>query len=377
MKILHVITGLNDGGAESALYRLCKHDQLNSHIVVSMMDQGKYGPMLQEMGVRVVCLCMPQGRVTLNGLFQLWRSIRESRPDAVQTWLYHADLIGGLVARLAGVVNVFWGVHHSNLSPGTVKATTIVVAKICSMVSSWIPKKIVCCSQSAVETHVELGYPREKFRVVPNGYDLSDFKPNLIARGAVRTSLKIDPRVALLGMVARYDIQKDHGNLFSALRLLKENRIEVHCLLVGAGMDEKNQPLNEKLREENIVDMVTLLGRRDDIPAVMNALDIHVLSSLGEAFPNVLSEAMACGTPCVATDVGDSALIVGSTGWIVPPKNEIALSDAISVALDARCSEADWLLRQRAARLRVKEKFSIDRVAALYNSVWNCSSELL
>jgi glycosyltransferase involved in cell wall biosynthesis len=228
LKILHVITGLNDGGAESALYRLCKHDQLNSHIVVSMMGQGKYGPLLQEIGVRVICLGMPQGRVTLNGLFQLWRSIRESKPDVVQTWLYHADLIGGVVSRLAGVVNVFWGVHHSNLSPGTVKGKTIVVAKICSIISSWVPKNIVCCSQSAVEIHVALGYSREKFRVVPNGYDLSDFKPNLIARESVRASLKIDPRVTLLGMVARYDIQKDHGNLFGALRLLKESEMEFH-----------------------------------------------------------------------------------------------------------------------------------------------------
>ena len=367
---MHVITGLNDGGAEGALYRLCQHDPLHRHIVVSLMDEGKYGPLLATIDIEVHCLRMPQGKVTMGGLGRLWRLLRQHRPDSVQTWLYHADLIGGVIARLAGVRNIAWGIRHSNLTPGTVKRSTIWIAKLSAAMSSWVPARIVCCSQQAVEAHKRIGYRADKFRLVPNGYDLTRLTPNSASGLCLRASLGLPADTPLLGTVARFDPQKDHANLLVTLGQLKRQRQAFHFLLVGTGMDANNAVLVNWLRQQDLTDRVTLLGRRNDIGAIMNALDIHVLSSLGEAFPNVLAEAMACGTPCVTTDVGDAAYIVGDTGWIVPPQNSDALARGIQSALTALANTSAWQARQQAARQRIEDNFTIERVVGMYDAVW-------
>jgi glycosyltransferase involved in cell wall biosynthesis len=367
---LHIITGLKDGGAESALYHLCIHNPQNQHVVVSLMDEGKYGPLLVSAGIEVHCLRMPQGKVSLVGLGRLWRLLRLNKPDAVQTWMYHANLIGGFMARLAGVRNIVWGIHHSNLTPGTIKLSTIWIAKLSAAMSAWVPSRIVCCSQQAVEAHKRIGYAADKFRLVPNGYDLARLTPNAASGLSFRTALNLPAGVPLIGTVARFDTQKDHANLLAALGQLKRQGQAFHCLLVGTGMDAANATLADWLRQHDLTDRVTLLGRRNDIDAVMNALDIHVLSSLGEAFPNVLAEAMACGTPCVTTDVGDAAYIVGDTGWVVPPQDSGALARGIQSALAALADTTVWKARQQAARQRIEDHFTIERVVGLYDAVW-------
>jgi glycosyltransferase involved in cell wall biosynthesis len=176
----------------------------------------------------------------------------------------------------------------------------------------------------------------------------------------------------VIGMVGRYHPQKDHGNLIEAMRLLKQERYAFTCLLVGDSLTEGNIELNQLIRQAGIDEHVRLLGPRTDIVAIMNALDIHVLSSLGEAFPNVLAEAMACGTPCVTTDVGDAALIIGDTGWVVPVRNSRELADGLAAALTAHHAQPEgWPLRQNACRERITAKFSMTSMLAAYQKLWN------
>lgn len=367
--IVHVITGLNDGGAEGALFRLCHADRGTQHTVISLMNTGKYGPMLKKHGVEVFALNMPQGKVTLGGLYSLWKALRQLRPDIVQTWLYHADLVGGVIARLAGVRRVFWGIRHSNLSPGTVKGSTILVAKLCARLSRWVPYKIISCSRQAIKSHTAIGYDAGRFLVIPNGYNLAEFRPLPQQACDLRTQLGIDADTVVLGMVGRFDPQKDHRNLLDALAAMNSDR-KLICLLVGTGMDEGNQALATMLEETGTAQQIKLLGRRSDIPVVMSALDIHVLSSLGEAFPNVLAEAMACGTPCVTTNVGDAALIVGDTGWVVSPKNSKALASALGEAVAAMDDAKGWPDRCARVQQRIEEEFSIETMVNAYHNAW-------
>ena len=370
-KVVHVITTLDDGGAEASLYRLCLAGGNTQHHVISLMGHGKYGPLLEAATVSVTCLDMPVGRVTLRGLVRLWRTLRQVGPDVVQTWMYHSDLIGGVVARLAGVRNVHWGVHNSVLVPGQNARSTILVARLCARLSHIVPRTIICCARKAAEVHAALGYDTSAMRVVPNGYDLTMFCPDAPQRAAVRAELGVGETV-LMGFVARFDPAKDHSNLLHALSILNRRGACPRCLLVGSGMDDSNNALVALIDELQLGGRVSLLGRRGDIPAIMNALDFHILSSSAEAFPNVIAEAMACGTPCISTDVGDAGDIVGDSGWIVPARDPKALAHAIEAALEAR-SAPDWQARRARARQWIAASFSLEQMRCGYHEIWHGS----
>ena len=372
MKILHIITGLNNGGAEGVLYRLCRYDASAKHIIVSFMDEGKYGPLLNADGVEVVCLNLPVGKVSISALWRLFKLIRSHNPDLVQTWMYHADLIGGVVARMAGVKKVFWNIRHTTLEPGKSKKSTILIAKLCALLSGFVPKMIVCCAEEAVRVHAALGYKLSKMMVIGNGYDLSQFSVNSQFGSDFKAELSVNPDQVLLGMVGRFDPQKDHFGLLEALAIVKQTHSNFNFVLIGKLLSQSNTKLVEAINHYQLSENIVLLEQRTDIPVVMNGLDIHVLSSsFGEAFPNVLAEAMACGTPCVTTDVGDAALIVGNTGWVVPPKELNALANAIIEAIEEmQTSHQAWLKRKKDCRNRIVENFSIDMMLDNYHQAW-------
>jgi glycosyltransferase involved in cell wall biosynthesis len=195
-------------------------------------------------------------------------------------------------------------------------------------------------------------------------------RPDSRARARLRKQWGYEQNEVLLGMVARFDPHKDHDNLFKALAILKQIRPEWICLLAGHGMTADNPELASLIRTLGLEHDVLLKGERHDIPDLMNALDIHVLSSVSEGFPNVIAEAMACGTPCVATDAGDASLIVGTTGWIVPPRNPIKLAHALEVAMLAHDTPNAWKKRQVACRRRIEKKFPITGMVTAYNRAW-------
>jgi glycosyltransferase involved in cell wall biosynthesis len=369
LSVLHIITGLENGGAEAMLDRLVTNCPACRHTVISMLDEGVYGPRLAASGVPVHTLNMRRGGMTLAGLRRLGALLRTVKPDVVQTWMYHADLIGGTASRLGGIGPVVWGLHNSDLSPGKTKRTTRAVVRACAALSRFVPARIISCSRQAAVAHERMGYASSRFVVIPNGYDLSVFRIDPEAGQRVRAELGVRPGEMLLGMVARFDPQKDHANLFRALALSIRDHPDLRCLLVGEGMHADNAVLTAMVAANGLGNRVVLVGPRSDIPAVMNALDVHVLSSSGEAFPNVVAEAMASGTPCVVTDVGDAAYIVGDTGWVVAPSDASALSAAISKAVvAARTGETAPL--GRLARQRVVEHFSIEQVVQQYHRVW-------
>jgi glycosyltransferase involved in cell wall biosynthesis len=375
MRVLHIITGLNDGGAEAVLYRLVTHDADNDHHVVSLTGEGKYGLLLQEKGIKVTALEMPRGRVTASGFLQLWRTVRAVRPDVVQTWMYHADLLGGLVTRLAGVP-VVWGIRNTTLEPGRSSQTTIAVARMCGWLSRRVPRRIVACAHAAVTVHAALGYDAKRMVVIANGYDLGRFRPDGEARQRLRAEWGVTDDVPLLGMVARWDPYKDHANLIEALGLLAAQGQRFMAMLVGTGMTPENRELMQHIAKAGLTERVRLLGPRTDVPAIMAALDVHVISSSAEAFPNVVAEAMACGTPCVTTDVGDAAQIAGDTGWVVPPRNPQALAEALAQALTAQDDREAWATRQQRCRERIAENYSIEAMVQRYRAVWAKASRM-
>jgi len=335
------------------------------------MDRGVYADRLEQAGVCVHTLNFARGKVAIRGMARLWRLLRHIRPDVVQTWMYHADLIGGVMARLAGIRAVVWGVRHANLDPAHNSSATLRVVQLCAYLSRWVPLKIVSCAVQATHLHRAAGYQADKFVQIPNGYNLERFKPDVSSRTAARAELGIEENIFVLGMVARFDVQKDHRNLIRALGRLNGRGVQFICLLVGVGMDETNSELRDWIEEIGIADNIKLLGPRGDIPVIMNAMDVHVLSSLGEAFPNVLAEAMACGTPCVTTDVGDAAIIVADQGWVVAAQDSEALADGLMEAYKSFAGDgAAWKARQDACREHIMTNFELEQMCERYRQAW-------
>lgn len=366
--VLHVITGLNDGGAEAVLYRLCSTDKQDRHIVVSMMDEGKYGPLLKAAGVELHCLYAERGRISYKSLRQLWRIMRETRPTIVQTWMYHANLIGGLVAFFSGSKRIMWGIRHVHLTKGDSKFSTRMIDRMSALLSYWVPERIIAISHKVSEAHIAKGYAK-KFALVYNGCDTAIFYPRASANPKLMEELGLTPNIPIVGCVARWTPEKDHATFLKAVAMAnREHPLQV--VLVGTGCIRENDILRELIRHTGTEDIVTLAGPRHDIPEIMSLLDIHVLPSKNEAFGNVLIEAMASGTPCISTRVGDAAHIVGNTGWIVEPQDYEAMSQRVIGALTEWSIRDRWEKRQAGARSRVVENFSIEKMISDYRLIW-------
>ena len=282
--------------------------------------------------------------------------------------MYHGDLIGGLAAKLSGRSLVVWGIRNTDLSPERTKRSTILTARACARLSNWLPEKIVVCSEASQKVHIKMGYRAEKMVVIANGFDLELFRPDPQARVSVRDELGIPAHTLLIGLVARFDPQKDHWNFIQAASLLQVTHPEVHYLLCGGGITWENQELSDLIKASNLGDNVHLLGLRDDVPRLTAALDIASTSSVGESFPNVVGEAMSCAVPCVVTDAGDSAFIVGETGLVVSPKDPQALANAWRYLVEMPSSEKDNL--GFAARQRVAKYFNLPAVVSSYERLY-------
>jgi glycosyltransferase involved in cell wall biosynthesis len=302
-------------------------------------------------------------------LLRLIFLLRRLRPHLVQTYLYHADLLGFLAARLAGVPGVFWNVRQSSMDFSRYRRTTGLTVRLCARLSPRVDR-ILVNSRAGLKAHALLGYDATRMVVVPNGFELSRFRPHFPSYGEVRQELGLSPRARLVGMLARFDPQKDYGTFLHAAGLLQARHPDVYFLLAGKGANFEN-PAFSRLLAATPVDpaRLRLLGERPDPPRLLAALTVYVSSSaFGEGFANAIGEAMACGVSCVVTDVGDSADIAGDTGLVVPPRQPQGLAHALDLALS--WPEVSRAARGAAARARIRENFDIDRIAARLESLY-------
>jgi len=369
-KILHIITGLGNGGAENVLTQLCIHSTKVDHVVVSMMDAGKYGGILEGADIQVHCLGMRRGSFSVLAFLRLMRIIRLEQPDIVQTWMYHANLIGGLAARIVGVKRIFWGLR-TTLDIRSSKKTTILISKITSLLSSWLPEMIICCAYDVSESHKKIGYDETKMVVINNGVDLTRFYPDNQSGKQLREKLRISRHCFLIGMVARADPQKNHEAFFQSIKNLNAVSGDFLCLLVGKGLTDDNSYYVNHLKKMGLTDKFILYGESADVLSIMNAIDLHVLSSFSEGFPNVIAEAMACGTACVSTNVGDAATIIGNENYCCESDDPEALSVLIKsmMALSSR-EPQEWHRLSISNRQRVETYFSLEVMVRNFESAW-------
>jgi glycosyltransferase involved in cell wall biosynthesis len=373
LKVLHIITGLNTGGAEMMLFKLLatlRHREGLEMEVISLRKPGRIGAMISELGIRVSSPKMNGGILSLSRLPQLVSMVRAARTDVVQTWMSHANVLGGIAARAAGVSPIVWGLRQSQLTPGMGKRSTEAVIRLGGFLSHRIPVRIVCVSEAARLAHSMIGYDDQRCVVIPNGFDLDLFRPDPDARAALRAELALDAETAVVGLIARTDPYKDHATFITAAARVRLSYPNTVFVLAGEGADESNLRLAKMIRDSGLESAMRLLGARSDVARITASLDVAVSSSAcGEAFSNTLGEALCSGVPAAATDVGDSALIIGDTGLIVAPGDPVALAGAIN-ELIALGPEGRVRLGA-AGRARMARDYGLAAVAARYEALYH------
>lgn len=371
--ISHVIIGLNVGGAELMLMRLIESQLSQGKFlcnVISLTDLGSIGAQLQAMGVHVRCLNMKSALDAPRVLLQLRTIFVRQKPNIVQTWMYHADLLGGLAGFMAGVKGIIWGIRTTEVK-GAAWGSTALIRKVCALLSRFVPQFIVCAAEASRTTHIGVGYDASRMIVIPNGFGLDRFVPMENARADLRSKCGFSEASVVVGYLGRFHSDKDQANFVRAAGMAATIHPNVVFLMVGRELDIANVELQRWINESGHSGRFVLLGQRSDVPVCLSAMDLFCLSSRTEGFPNVVGEAMAMGLPCVVTDVGDAAMVVSDTGVVVPKEDSAALAKGLSQLLEISATERNQLGQK--AKLRIHAEFSMvrtsERFAALYDQM--------
>jgi glycosyltransferase involved in cell wall biosynthesis len=368
ISLCHIITDLNAGGAERMLVNLVTRLDRSRfrNEVISLIEPGLLAGELARAGIPVVSLDMRRSRPSIPGILALIRRLRQSRPAIVQSWLYHADLAATLAWWAAPRSALVWNIRCSDL-PGQPDARGLSrMVTLLARMSAW-PQAVICNSDAGRDFHSAFGYRPRQWIAIPNGVDTDRFRPRPDARRSLRQEIGAGPDAPVVGWVARFHPMKDFPTFLRAARLFADARRDARFVVCGEGCDRGNGEIMTLIAQAGLADHVRLLGARSDIEAVYPAFDVLALSSAyGEGFPNVLIEAMACGVPCVATDVGDCRAIIADVGLVVPPRDPDALARAWAVTTAA----PEFRSMGERARARAVDQFGIDRVCLLYERLY-------
>jgi glycosyltransferase involved in cell wall biosynthesis len=370
-QIVHIITGLNIGGAETMLCKLLSEmdNKGFSQAVISLMEGGTLKEKIESYNIPVHSLGMKQGIPSLRSIWDLKKLICKLKPDLIQGWMYHGNLAASLARFLYGQdkVKLLWNVRAS--MSNFEKRLTYAVINLGARLSKYADR-VIYNSFTSQREHRILNYDTNNSTVIPNGFETELFKPDSMARSYIRKELGLQDHTFLVGRIARYHPVKGHVTFLEAAAKLLKKKPDIFFLLAGRGINSCNQQLQKIIDENDLKERVLLLDERNDIPRLTAALDIAVSSSAGtESFSNVLGEAMSCGIPCVVTDIGDSSIIVGDTGRVVPPQDAYSLACAIESLMNEGPEELNRL--GKASRDKIINNFSLQTIARQYEKLYS------
>jgi glycosyltransferase involved in cell wall biosynthesis len=367
--VLHFAYSIGGGGAEAMLMNLAESlDPAKFRTVVVAINAKPWTHQLKRLHEAGVDVHDLESTTYLNPrtLARLHAVLRAERPDIVQTWTHHADLVGGWAARVAGVRNIVWSIHCREIhrNPGDSDVKTALFRRALAYSSRFIPQRIISCSATAIEDHAAIGYPRAKMRWIPNGINVERFVPDTDAGLDTRTEMKLPPTAPVIGYVGRFHEMKDLATFLRAAALLQARVPEAHFVFCGGVEIELGEVERELLAQLPQRQQVRFDSFRGDPWRLYPALSVFSLSSRTEACPMTIIEAMSCGVPCVTTDVGDCGRLLEGVGQVVPMRDPAALAAAWEQALQLGATAREEIARQ--SRARVLEKFTIAHAARQY-----------
>ncbi len=368
ISVLHIITGLKIGGAENALYRLVTNFEKENytHRVISLTSGGTLLKQFEEAKVEVT-----QFDFKKNPFKQFWKLsiyIKSIKPDIVNTWMYHANIIGGIAARFAGIKKIIWGLRTTDANKGS-KIFTKVIRRIGGFLSYLIPKIIICVADAAKQSHIKIGYSAKKMIIINNGFDIYDLKFREKSRQNFRKELGYKPNHVVVGSVGRFNKAKDHRNFIKAAGIAAKKNSNIRFLIIGKGISKKNKELFDWIKTENIQKKVNLIEERMDISNCLSSMDVFCLHSSREGFPNALAEAMLVGLPCVSTNVGDVDLLLNDIGIVVKKEDSFSLAQGILKLVLLNHEEKEAIASR--SRKKICDNFSIKAICNQYESAYS------
>ena len=367
IRIVHVISDLDTGGAEMMLAKLVgAMDRARfSSTVISLTDIGQLGEQIESSGVAVHALGMKRGRPDIFALPRLIRLFRMLKPTIVQSWLYHADLLSTMAVKFLGLPILVWNVRCSDMDLKRYSPLTRWVQRVLAQWSA-TPAAVIVNSEAGKQLHEQVGYRPRRWDVIPNGFNTKRFHPDSSVRLSLWKEWQVPEDAVIVALVARVDPMKDHAAFLEAAQQVAKVRGNVHFFLVG----KDTETLAPAVAAKGLTDRVRILGYRSAIECLLPGVDVLCLSSaFGEGSPNVLGEAMACGVPCVSTDVGDARSIIGNTGLVVPVRDPASLAHAIIDLIDRGPAAREHL--GRAARARIETEYSLARIVDRYTALYS------
>lgn len=368
-KVTHVIIGLDVGGAELMLKRLVLHSQKTGqfqHSVISLTDVGIIGSDLQSQGVKVYSLGMKSIASVPKIFLRLKKLLKELKPDVVQTWMYHADFLGGLAAKSVGIDNIIWGIRTTDVSQGASKQT-VHLSKLCAKLSHYVPDSIVCAAHVSKDYHIGIGYDKSKMMVIPNGFDVEALSSTEEDGLDIRKEVNLSSDDIVIGSVGRFNPVKNQKIFIEVAANLVEDLPNLKFMIVGRDNTEENEELMSWINRYNLSDNFRLLGQRADVSKCIRAMDIFCLHSKTEGFPNVVGEAILSDTTCVATNVGDVGVLLDEES-IAPSNDVVGISNAIKNYL---AYPKDKLLDKAIKnKNEVITKYSMDVVLDEYHALY-------
>ena len=363
-KIAHIITGLEVGGAEKALISLllAKKKLENKDFVICLGSKGTLSQILLKNKIRIFHLNMDSNKLNFFKIIELFKILKKEKPDLIQSWMYHADLLASILAPFLNIRTI-WTIHNYDVSFRALGFKTRLVVFLCSIFSYFIPHKIITVSKAAIEKHVKSGYTSKKFIHIPLGY----------RKRKNKVFPKTEKKKIIFGSLSRWNVQKNHLFMIKAFGKFKKNnkKIKFNLYLGGKDLDYKNKKLTNLIKENDLIKEVNLLGNVTDIENFFTNIDVHLLTSTGEAFPNVVCESMSYGTPCISTNVGDVGNILAETGWLFQVNDYPHFESTLLSVCEELKNKKIWNVRKKLCKERITNNFSIDTMIGLYYSAWN------
>ena len=379
MKIVHIINSLKKGGAEGNLYRLCKIQKKKYKnkidiIIITLIDSGYYEYELKKKGIKILSLRINEENKIfdfIKKITKLRKYIKKINPDIIQSWMYHSNFLTMFIPKKYHN-KIFWNIRHSELNLKISKKMTILLSIICGLFSRFVPKKIIYCSEKSIKFHENNQfYSKKKTRLIDNGYSDKIYYPSNNLRSNFRKKNKIKKTDIILGYAGRYAKQKNIESLLNAFSKIVKNYSNVHLYMVGKEINLQNKELINIMSGLNIKDKMVLLNEQKNLLEFYNGIDLLVLSSHSESFPNVIAEAMLCSTPVLASNAGCSKKIIDKYGFVLNKNDYLSITKGLKRSINIlENKKGNWKSLKKNVRSQIKNKFSIEKMAHNYSENW-------